>query len=104
MSHSPLIMLPPLPPHPADTPWPTQEWPAGKLHAVDRAVFDTLVAEAFAAKQTPTLGETHALLIVQGGRVAFERYGEGFDGSSTHHSWSMAKSITQALIGLLVKD
>ena len=43
-------------------------------------------------------------LIVQGGRITFERYGEGFDAASTHHSWSKAKSITQALIGLLVKD
>ena len=71
---------------------------------VDRAGFDALVAEAFAAKTSEMLGETHALLIVQGGRVTFERYGEGFDASSTHHSWSKAKSITQALVGMLVKD
>lgn len=94
----------PLPPQPHDTPWPTQEWQSAPLRDVDRAVFDTLVGEAFAAKSTPTLGETHALLVVQGGRIAFERYGEGFDASSTHHSWSKAKSITHALIGLLVKD
>jgi len=98
------MSLQPLPPHPADTPWPTQEWPTGALRDVDQRVFDSLLAEAFAAKDTPTLGETHALLVVQGGRVTFERYGEGFDASSTHHSWSMAKSITQALIGLLVRD
>ncbi len=76
----------------------------GELRHVDRAAFDALVAEAFASKMTLTLGETHALLVVQGGRVTFERYGEGFDVSSTHHSWSKAKSITQALVGLLVKD
>lgn len=98
------MSLPALPPQLSGTPWPTQEWPTGSLHDVDRSQFDDLVGEAFAAKSTPTLGETHALLIVQGGRITFERYGEGFDASSTHHSWSKAKSITQALIGILVKD
>lgn len=98
------MSLLPLPLQPQDTPWPTLEWPTGALSRVDRGAFDALVGEAFAAKVTPTLGETHALLIVQGGRITFERYGEGFDASSTHHSWSKAKSITQALIGMLVKD
>jgi CubicO group peptidase (beta-lactamase class C family) len=98
------MSLLPLPLQPQDTPWPTLEWPTGALSRVDRGAFDALVGEAFAAQVTPTLGETHALLIVQGGRITFERYGEGFDASSTHHSWSKAKSITQALIGMLVKD
>jgi CubicO group peptidase (beta-lactamase class C family) len=93
-----------MPPQRRDIAWPTQDWPEGDLCDVERATFDTLVDEAFAGKVTPTLGETHALLVVQGGRITFERYGEGFDAASTHHSWSMAKSITQALIGLLVKD
>lgn len=76
----------------------------GHLRDVDRAAFNALVSEAFAQKVTPALGETHALLVVQRGRITFERYGEGFDAASTHHSWSKAKSITQALVGLLVKD
>ena len=98
------MSLPPLPLQPLDTPWPTQDWPVGELRHVDHAAFDALVAEAFAAKMAATLGETHALLIVQGGRIIFERYGKGFDAASTHHSWSKAKSITQALVGLLVRD
>jgi CubicO group peptidase (beta-lactamase class C family) len=97
-------LLPHLPLQPADTPWPTHEWAEGELRNVDRVAFDALAGEAFAAKTTPTLGETHALLVVQGGRVTFERYGDGFDAASTHHSWSKAKSITQALVGLIVKD
>jgi CubicO group peptidase (beta-lactamase class C family) len=93
-----------LPLQAAGTPWPTREWPMGDLRDVERGAFEALVGEAFAAKVTPSLGETHALLVVQSGRITFERYGEGFDAASTHHSWSMAKSITQALTGLLVKD
>ena len=96
--------LPTLPSQPAGTRWPTLAWPEAALACADRASFDALVAEAFAAKSTPTLGETHALLVVQGGSITFERYGEGFTAESTHHSWSKAKSITQALVGMLVRD
>ncbi|MBI1210001.1 MAG: serine hydrolase [Alphaproteobacteria bacterium] len=98
------MTLPALPKQPSQVPWPAQDWPTGQLRDVDRAAFNDLVGEAFAAKVTPNLGETHALLVVQGGQVTFERYGDGFDAASTHHSWSMAKSITQALVGFLVKD
>jgi CubicO group peptidase (beta-lactamase class C family) len=98
------MSLPPVPAQSSDTPWPTKDWPGGELHDLDRGAFTALVTEAFESKATPSLGETHALLVVQRGRITFERYGEGFDASSTHHSWSKAKSITQALIGLLVRD
>lgn len=99
-----MMLLPTLPPQPIDTPWPTREWQTGALRGVDQSSFDALMGEAFAAKTTSSLGETHALLVVQSGRIAFEQYGDGFDATSTHHSWSMAKSITQALTGILVKD
>lgn len=98
------VSLPPLSHQPAGTPWPTKAWPAGEIRLLDRAAFEALVNEAFAARFTPTLGETHALLVVQGGRIVFERYGDRFTAASTHHSWSKAKSITQALAGILVKD
>jgi CubicO group peptidase (beta-lactamase class C family) len=43
-------------------------------------------------------------VIVQGGRLLIERYAEGFGPDVTCRSWSMAKSITQALVGLAVGD
>ncbi len=55
-----------------------------------------------------THGETHALLVQHKGEVLFEAYGSGYatpcGSSSTHISWSMAKSMTHALVGMLVKD
>ncbi len=74
------------------------EPPAG----LGRTRFAALTDAAFGAKDN--LGETHALLVVQGGRIVAERYGQGFDAASTHHSWSKAKSITHALVGLLAGD
>jgi CubicO group peptidase (beta-lactamase class C family) len=41
---------------------------------------------------------------VHGGRIVAERYGEGIDRDTQLESWSMGKSITAALIGLLVRD
>jgi len=97
--------LPALPSQPAATPWPTAQWPVGDLPGqVDRAALEALVATAFAAPDTERLGETHALAVVQGGRIVLERYGEGFGPDATYPSWSKAKSITQALVGLLVAE
>lgn len=97
--------LPPLPAQPAGTPWPTKEWPAGDIAAgADAKRLARLVDHAFSAPSTGDLGETHALVIVQGGRLVLERYGAGFGPEMTYPSWSMAKSITQALVGILVGE
>lgn len=51
-----------------------------------------------------THGTTLALVAVQGGKVVLERYGGGTDRADTLISWSMAKSITHALVGIAVGD
>lgn len=48
------------------------------------------------------LGETHALMVLRNGRVILERYGDGFDAASQLKSWSMAKSMLHAAVGVLV--
>ena len=63
-----------------------------------------MIDQVFTPEQVEALGETEAVLVVQGGRIVAERYGEGRGPDDTCHSWSMAKSITHALVGLLVKD
>ncbi len=94
-----------LPAQPAGTPWPTYAWPEGPLPATqDRARFDALVDAAFKAQPTEAFGETHALVIVQRGRLVFEAYGAGFGPGKTYPSWSKAKSVTQALVGLIAAD
>jgi CubicO group peptidase (beta-lactamase class C family) len=46
------------------------------------------------------LGETRALLIIKGGKIIYERYGNGYGKDSKLLSWSMGKSILSALIGV----
>ncbi len=95
-------VLYPLPPQPAGVAWPTEEWAEAPLpEDVDRAAYDLAVTEAFAGVH-PLMGETRAVLVVQGGRIVFERYGDGYSRDMRQVSWSMAKSITHALVGAAV--
>jgi CubicO group peptidase (beta-lactamase class C family) len=59
------------------------------------------MAEAFDGGN-PALGETRALIVVAGGRIVLERYAEGFGPGMPLPSWSMAKSVTHALVGAAV--
>ena len=97
--------LPPLPPQPAGTPWPTKDWPLGDVPVgADAARLNGLLDYAFAPVLPDDLHETHAFLIVHRGRLVVERYGAGVRAADTLPSWSIAKSITQTLIGLVVAD
>ena len=50
------------------------------------------------------LGETRALIVMKDGKIAAERYAEGYDADSRFVSWSMAKTVTALMIGQLVGD
>ncbi len=52
----------------------------------------------------PAAGETRALLVYHDGTLIAERYGPGYDRNTRFISWSMAKSVTGVLIGMLVSD
>jgi CubicO group peptidase (beta-lactamase class C family) len=90
-----------LPTQPAGVPWPTKAWPDGPAPAASIREF---ADHAFTAEALPDLGQTHALVVVQGGRLVLERYAEGFGPDNTYPSWSKAKSITQALVGIAAGD
>ena len=50
------------------------------------------------------LGETRALVVMQNGKVAAERYSPGYGPDTRFVSWSMAKTVTAVMIGMLVAD
>ncbi len=92
----------PLPTQPAASPWPTEGWSQGALGASDKGRFDVLADEVFDLKGAQ--GVTYALLVVKNGELVYERYDAGANGFYLQYSWSMAKSITHALTGILVKQ
>ena len=93
-----------LPPQPTGVPWPTASWPEGAPSAVDLAALERAEQALFAPVGRGGLPDTRALLIVQGGRLVHERYAQGFGAESRFRSWSMAKSVLQALLGIRVRE
>lgn len=83
------------------------DWPMGDRTAadpfpadVDRRMVERAVAAAFA----DTAGLTAAYLVVHRGRILAERYMPGVDASTQLESWSMGKSLTATLVGLLIQQ
>lgn len=94
--------LHPLPPQPGGLAWPDGDWQSAPLPSdTDRAAYDLAVTEAFAGIH-PQMGETRAVVVIQSGRLVFERYGDGYSRDTRLNSWSMGKSITHALVGAAV--
>jgi CubicO group peptidase (beta-lactamase class C family) len=92
------------PRQPDGVPFPTDEWPEGEWPAgVDRTAVDRAVETSFAGGGSPRV---RAVLVVHGGEIVYERYSPNrADGRSvTMPGFSMAKSVTSALAGILVRD
>ena len=47
---------------------------------------------------------TRAVIVVHRGRIVAERYAAGFDQRTRLTGWSMTKGVTNALVGVLVKQ
>lgn len=93
-------ILPPLPVQPPGVDWPTLSWSRGPLPpSVDAERLARLIDHGFTDFE-----ETHAVVVVQGGRLVLDRYGPAHGPEATCLSWSMAKSITHALVGIAVGD
>ena len=58
---------------------------------------DALVGEQDAA-------ESRAVVVMRAGRVIAERYAPGYHENTRFVSWSMAKSITGVMVGMLISD
>ena len=102
--------LHPLPPQPDGVPWPTGRWPEGSLpdgvdlKAAMDAAFDPL----------GPLQQTYAVVVIHRGRLVFERYdgllpqwdkpGKPVVRDTPLLSWSIAKSVLHAVVGMLVDE
>jgi len=88
----------------------TIPWPMGNISSItiDTGIYVTVLKEAldFAFTETDSAGpvNTRAVVIVYDGKIIAERYAKGYDEYSRHMGWSMTKSITNAITGILTKD
>ena len=83
--------------------FPGADWTNGPLASdVDGEAVDAAIAVL--AEQLPEIGTTESLVLVHNGQLVREMYGSETNSESTVISWSMAKTITQALVGIAVGD
>jgi CubicO group peptidase (beta-lactamase class C family) len=104
--------LVPLPPQPDGVPWPTDEWPSGEPPQPAAPALGRLVAAMF--DDDRRFGTTYAVVVAHRGRVVAERYGgsiehwdqqaEAVGPETLLLSWSKAKSVLHALVGILVGE
>jgi CubicO group peptidase (beta-lactamase class C family) len=102
-----LALLEGLPERPAldpSVPWPLGD--AGPASAPDAAVA-AAIDEAFRERPASGSGrvrQTKAVVIAHRGRLLAERYADGYSAATPMISWSMAKSVLAAVVGLAVSD
>jgi CubicO group peptidase (beta-lactamase class C family) len=102
-----------------DVGWPKDEWPVAddvEALGVDLGRVSSTVEELFGHGTEPPVGRglSLALVVVHQGRILFERYGRQpanlfhaereITSETSLISWSMAKSITHAAVGMLVDE
>ena len=85
----------------------TQPWPTGDVLTSDPlpAEFDSAkVKRAVEAAFHNPAGQTAAFLVTWRGRLIGERYGDNITMRTPLESWSMGKSVTAALMGILIRQ
>jgi CubicO group peptidase (beta-lactamase class C family) len=75
---------------------PQALWPDGERIELAPEFANVIADDALAGPHT------RAVVVVHGGRIVAERYGRGFDARMPQLGWSMTKSVTAGLAGVLV--
>lgn len=85
--------------------WPTGNITSESLQSgVDYNAVNKAIEKAFNDVDVKNPVYTHAVIVVYNGQIIGEKYAQGFDLNSRMMGWSMTKSITNALVGILVKE
>lgn len=85
----------------------TQVWPMGDAASARPVPAEVNPSKINAALDTAFSNpndKTAAFLLVYKGQIIGERYADGINKDTQLESWSMGKSLTATLIGILVKD
>ncbi|HEX7853917.1 MAG TPA: serine hydrolase [Sphingobium sp.] len=84
-----------------------QELPPG-AYAGDTEVSGAALREAveplFDGSEDKSSGETRAVIVLHDGKIVAERYAPGYGPETKHLSWSVAKTVTAVLVGIMVSD
>jgi CubicO group peptidase (beta-lactamase class C family) len=84
----------------------TQPWPMGNARLSEpppREIDSAKLGAALDAAFEPVTGLTAAFVVTWRGRLIAERYADGITATTPLESWSMGKSLTATLLGILVQ-
>ncbi|MGZ3880222.1 MAG: serine hydrolase, partial [Flavisolibacter sp.] len=79
-------------------------WQSNDSVAVNKSKLQEATRTAFVEQYNKKPVLTRALLIVHNNRIITEQYAPGYNKNSMFLGWAIAKSVTGALIGILVKQ
>ncbi|MBM4219449.1 MAG: serine hydrolase [Gammaproteobacteria bacterium] len=96
------ITLRSLLPDPARQPWPTGDVLSDE--PLPAAINADKLRQAMDAAFAPAESMTAALVVTWRGRIIAERYGPGVTAATPLESWSMGKSLTATLMGVLIQQ
>ena len=86
-------------------PWPMGDKISDSIPAaITKHQLDAAVEKAFTEPHPRKKQRTRAVVVLYDGQLVAEKYATGFNKNTKMYGWSVAKSITAALIGTLVKD
>jgi len=84
---------------------PNQPWPQGETVTAEKSPqLEAVLDKWFQDPDPDNPRRTRAIIVVKDGQIIAERYGEGFSKDTLFQGWSMAKSVTNALLGILVQQ
>ncbi len=85
--------------------WPTGDnFAGGHFPAeINEDALEKALDEVFTEEDPEKLKGTRATLVVYKGKIVAERYAEGYTKDTPLLGWSMTKSVTSALVGVLVQ-
>ena len=85
--------------------WPNSETVAAKpATGIDHEQLDVAIERAFEEPNPKQPINTRAIVVVHKGQLVAERYADGFKQSMPLPGWSMTKTLTNALVGVRVRD
>ena len=95
-------------PYPMDANRQNLLWPEGELVStaelpaeVNREMLNSAVDKTFTEPDPPQVRRTRAVVVVYRGRIIAEKYAPGFSKDMPLIGWSMTKSVTNAMVGIM---
>lgn len=87
-----------------ETLWPGAVWETGEVEPAAAEVVNVLLDDVMTRNLNDLMGESRQIVVIHKGRLVAERYRDGYTPDTKLVSWSMAKSITQALVGRAMQE